>query len=289
MERSTLNIVGCGRLGRAVAKLLFDAGLVQELNVCNRSLESGERAVDEMRCGVARASVGEMPPSSLWILGCGDQDLPEVVELLKRDARFVPSPIVFHCSGVVSSEVLSPLRERGCSVASVHPVRSFASTEMAVRDFKFTLCGCEGDQSAVVVVKDLFSRAGGEVFEVPTEAKLVCHAGHVFASNYLVTILKVARDLYVSAGISEELSWRLMEPLVRGTVDNVMRLGPTAALTGPIARGEGDIIATQLRALEGVSPGQADLYAKLGRATLEIARDQGLSEERCRSIETALD
>lgn len=288
MKQARLNIVGCGRLARAIARLFFDAGLVGEIHIRNRSLASGYDAANAITAGVAHLNVRDMPPSSLWLVGCGDQDIQEVVQLLKREAQFDPSSIVFHCSGVLSSEELAPLRERGCSVASVHPVRSFASSEMVARDFSGTLCGGEGDERALAVVGDLFSRVGGEVFSISTEAKMVCHAGHVFASNYLVAILKIARDLYAAAGIPDDISMRLMEPLVRGTVDNVMKLGPTAALTGPIARGEGEIVARQLQELSAISPNAAGTYAQLGRVALEIARGQGVAEDRIRSVEASL-
>ena len=288
VDYSRLNIVGCGRLAKAVGKLFLDARVVREIHVCNRSLVSGEEAVAVVGTGVAYSSVKEMPQSSLWLIGSGDQEIPEVVRLLAEDALFETPSVVFHCSGAIPSTELAPLRERGCGVASVHPVRSFANTEMAVRDFRGTLCAAEGDESALRIVGSLFSDIGGEVFTVPTEAKLLCHAGHVFASNYLVSLLKVAHDLYAAAGIPEELSWRIMEPLVRGTVDNVMRLGPTRALTGPVARGEGPLIAKQLDEVRKISLPLSDLYARLGCIAVDIAREQGVSEERIQSVRAAL-
>lgn len=287
METSTLNIIGCGRLGRAIAKLFLDAGIIVDVHVTNRSLESGQVAVRAIGGGSAHARIADMPPSALWLVACGDQGIREVVEVLMREAPISSSSVVFHCSGVLSSAELAPLRSKGCGVASVHPVRSFANTEMAVRDFAGTFCGIEGDESAQAILKEMFARVGGKVFSIPTETKLLCHGGHVFASNYLVTLLTVARDLYVSAGIPEELAWQLMEPLVRGTVDNVMRLGPAGALTGPIARGEGDIVAQQRDVIARASAPCAELYAQLGLLALDIAREQGLSEDGCRSIRTA--
>lgn len=288
MDLSRLNVVGCGRLGRSIAKLFLDSGVIREVAVCNRSLESGRGAVTAIGAGVAYAAIRDMPPGALWLVGSGDQAIPEVVEKIKGEARLAHASVVFHCSGVVSSAELAPLRARGCSVASAHPVRSFANTEMSVRDFGGTFCGIEGDERALSILGEIFSRVGGKVFIIPTDAKLVCHAGHVFASNYLVSLLQVARDLYVAAGIPEEISWSLMEPLVRGTVDNIMRLGPQGALTGPIARGEGDVVARQRDALARDSVPLAELYSRLGVVALSIAQARGLSEDGCRSVRAAL-
>ena len=288
MKHPNLNVVGCGRLGQALTKLFVDAQLVGEARICNRSVESGQRAVQAIGAGKVYRSYGEMPSSALWLIGSGDQQIPEVAERLAESGAFEKPSVVFHGSGVITSEVLAPLRSRGCFVASVHPVRSFANADLATRAFAGTFCGIEGDEGAMEVLRDLFTLVGGEVFSLSTEAKMVCHAGHVFASNYLVALLKVARDLYAAAGIPDHIAWRLMAPLVQGTVDNVMRLGPTKALTGPIARGEGAVVARQLGKVAEESPSFGDLYSQLGLVALEIAGSQGLSAEQSESIRRVL-
>jgi predicted short-subunit dehydrogenase-like oxidoreductase (DUF2520 family) len=71
-----------------------------------------------------------------------------------------------------------------------------------------------------------------------------------------------------------------MEPLVRGTVDNVMRLGPSQALTGPIARGESGVVELQAKAVAQRDALLGEIYARLGLAAVDIARIQGLSDEK---------
>jgi predicted short-subunit dehydrogenase-like oxidoreductase (DUF2520 family) len=157
---------------------------------------------------------------------------------------------------------------------------------MSVRDFPGTFCGVEGEVHALQVVREIFTKLGGRAFALSTEGKVLCHAGHVFASNYLVTLLECANRLYTAAGIPEELSWRLMEPLVRGTVDNVMRLGPSQALTGPIARGESGVVELQVKAVAQRDALLGEIYSRLGLAAVDIA--QGLPHERGELVRRAL-
>lgn len=288
MKHPRLNIVGCGRLGQAIATLLRNARLVDEVHVCNRTRESGERAVAAIGFGVAHPSVSAMPASQLWLLSCGDQDSASVAERVATEGAILPDAVVFHCSGFLSSEVLGAVTRRGASVASAHPVRSFANREMAVRDFPGTFCGVEGDLPAQQVVSDLFTQIGARVFPLSAQGKVLCHAGHVFASNYLVALLESARRLYEAAGIPDDLAWQLMEPLVRGTVDNVMRLGPAQALTGPIARGEGDIVALQARRVKEANDLLGSIYTRIGLVAADLARAQGLTLERHQMLERAL-
>jgi predicted short-subunit dehydrogenase-like oxidoreductase (DUF2520 family) len=283
-----LNIVGCGRLGQAIAKLVSGAYLVEDIHVCNRSQASADRAVAAIGVGTAYSTIAKMPPSGLWLISCGDQEIESVANRVAVEGALMPDAVVFHCSGLLSSEALGVLKTRGASVASVHPVRSFANLEMAVQDFPGTFCGVEGELRSQEVVTEIFTKIGGRVFPLSTEGKVLCHAGHVFASNYLVALLECSRRLYGAAGIPEEMVWQLMEPLVRGTVDNVMRLGPATALTGPIARGEGAVVERQSKAVAQESPPLGDLYTRLGSIAVDVARQQGLSPESCEAVRRSL-
>lgn len=271
-----------------MARLVLEARLVQEVHLCNQSQESGDRAVVAIGGGTAYAALSALPASALWLIGCGDQAIERVAERIADEGALLPDAVVFHCSGLLSSQVLRAVRSKGAHIASVHPVRSFADLEMSVRDFPGTFCGVEGEPRAQEIVSDIFAKLGGRVFPLSTEGKVLCHAGHVFASNYLVSLLECANRLYSAAGIPVELSWQLMEPLVRGTVDNVMRLGPSQALTGPIARGESGVVEHQARAVAEQDALLGEIYARLGLAAVDIARAQGISDERCELVRRAL-
>jgi predicted short-subunit dehydrogenase-like oxidoreductase (DUF2520 family) len=64
-------------------------------------------------------------------------------------------------------------------------------------------------------------------------------------------------------------------PLARGSLENLERMGPVQALTGPISRGDLETVSMHLRALE---PRERALYAALGLEILNLAREGGLEE-----------
>ena len=74
--------------------------------------------------------------------------------------------------------------------------------------------------------------------QLSAESKLLYHAGSVFASNYLVTLLDTALRSYQAAGIPDELALAMAAPLARQSMENVFTMGASSALTGPIARGD---------------------------------------------------
>jgi predicted short-subunit dehydrogenase-like oxidoreductase (DUF2520 family) len=179
--------------------------------------------------------------------------------------------VVFHCSGALASGVLESAAERGALVASVHPMFSFADPAAAVESFAGTWCGVEGDAGALDDLRPAFAAIGAQTVDIDPAYKTVYHAAAVFASNYLVAVLDVALQAWQRAGIDEASALKMMAPLVRGTVENVLRGGPEKALTGPIARGDTATVERQYRAVSQWDAAHGDLYGHLRDVTGRLA------------------
>ena len=72
-------------------------------------------------------------------------------------------------------------------------------------------------------------------------------------------------------------------PLQRASLDNVERLGPAEALTGPAVRGDAGTIARNLDALQRHAPELVAAYVALARATLDLAERSGGSRPATRA------
>jgi predicted short-subunit dehydrogenase-like oxidoreductase (DUF2520 family) len=115
--------------------------------------------------------------------------------------------------------------------------------------------------------------------------KVLYHAAAVIACNYLVTLTKLATDLWQTFGISTEEATQALLPLIQGTVDNLRNIGLPGCLTGPVARGDLGTIRKHLDALEARSPDLLSTYRELGRQTVPIAQAKGgVGEERAREL-----
>jgi predicted short-subunit dehydrogenase-like oxidoreductase (DUF2520 family) len=193
---------------------------------------------------------------------------------------FARGSLVAHCSGALSSECLAPARrELGCHVASFHPLQSFPTIEAALASLPGSYCFDEGDEVALAALEDLGTAIGAHCVRIDTEHKALYHAAAVMACNYLTGLLDAALSLAASARIERRTAWQALAPLVRATVENVSELGTGAALTGPIARGDLETVATHLAALDRSAPELSDLYRALGSWTVGLARRQGSIEE----------
>lgn len=271
----TLNIIGSGRVGRTLASLWEEKHTFAIQDVLDGTPHGARSAVAFIGDGRAVGSPEEMRAADVWMLTPPDGKIVGCCAALARTGLLRPGDIVFHCSGALSSGELKAAIERGASVASVHPLKSFADPRDAVRTFAGTHCAVEGDRAALEILRPAFERLGARVSEIDPQFKPVYHAASVMVCNYLVALMEAGLRCYEKAGIARGTALAMMEPLVRETADNVFKLDTVRALTGPIARGDDAVVADQLQALAAWDPRIGILYRELGAVALELARAQG--------------
>jgi len=270
MQR-TLTIIGAGKVGRTLGRLWASNQTFQIQDVLNRSLESARRAVTFIGNGTAVGAYADLRPAGIYLIAVGDDQIAACCDELVRSGNLSSESIVFHCSGALRSTELQAATLPGASVASIHPIRSFAVPEQVAQEFSGTYCGIEGDARAVDILSEAFSAIGARMVTINADAKILYHAAAVFACNYLTTLLDIAQQTYVRAGIPGDVALELMAPLVRETIDNVFRIGPAAALTGPIARGDFATAARQQDAIADWNQDYGALYQQLAKLTADLA------------------
>ena len=269
--KNSLSIIGGGKVGRTLGRLWADAQCVALIDVLNRSLRNSQDACSFIGAGRAIDSYDELQPADIYLIATPDDHIEQSCHALAETGVLNSASIVFHCSGAKSAGILRAAAQCGAAVASVHPIRSFASPEQLITDFAGTFCGAEGDPRALATLDELFAAIGAKLVAIDSERKVLYHAAAVFASNYLVTLLDVAQQAYVEAGVAPDTALKLMEPLVRATVDNTFRLGPASALTGPIARGDLATVRRQQQAVTDWQSGHGDLYREFAKLTMDLA------------------
>jgi predicted short-subunit dehydrogenase-like oxidoreductase (DUF2520 family) len=265
----TLNIVGAGHVGRALGRLFAAAGAFEVQDVLTRASASAVEAVAFIGAGRAVERADQLRPAEVWMIAVGDDQIAQVGMQLAQAAA---GAVVFHCSGAKASTELQAAARAGARTASVHPVRSFADPASVAAAFGGTFCGIEGDPAALAVLAPAFEAIGARLVPIDAAAKTVYHAASVFASNYLVTVLDAALRAYQAAGIPESVARELARPLATETLANVFRLGPEAALSGPIARGDHATVERQQAAVTAWDPDTGGTYAALAAATAGLAR-----------------
>jgi predicted short-subunit dehydrogenase-like oxidoreductase (DUF2520 family) len=285
----TLNIIGSGRVGRACGRLWAQADVFEIQDVLTRSRASAAEGVAFIGAGRAVGHLGEMRDADVWMIATRDDAIVPSAATLAASGKITPDDIVFHVSGATPSSDLKPVRDRGALVASVHPIKTFTDTEVAVQSFPGTFCSAEGDAGALAVLKPAFEKVGARVFDIDPKLKPVYHAGGVLACNYLVALIEAALRAHEKAGVPRRASLKALEPMVRETVDAIFEKGPEKALTGPISRGDIEAVRRQFAMVREWDGGIGELYRGLGLIAVQLAEsDRRLDAARAAELRAAL-
>jgi len=182
---------------------------------------------------------------------------------------------VVHCSGADSTDILEPAKKLGAHVGVIHPLQTFASVKEAIENMPGSTFALEAEEPLLGTLKDMATALDGNWIELKASDKVVYHAAAVMACNYVITLVKLATDLWQSFAIPPHQATRALLPLLRGTINNIDTVGIPQCLTGPIARGDTGTIKKHLDALQKVAPNVLSTYKELGLQTIPIAVAKG--------------
>jgi predicted short-subunit dehydrogenase-like oxidoreductase (DUF2520 family) len=215
----TATIIGRGRVGSAVAARLSERGV--ELRD-----EDGDVILLCVPDGAIAAVAKGQAPGHGWI---------------------------GHVSGATPLSALAPHTRR----FSLHPLQTFTHSRGPEQlDGAFAAVSGETPE-AVAVARELAQTLGLEPFELADDRRALYHAGAAVASNYLVTLYRIAAGLLEEAGAPP----RALIPLMQRTIENGFEL------TGPIARGDWATVDAHLEAIRAARPELEPLYKTLAEAT----------------------
>ncbi len=266
-----VGFIGAGTVGTALANRLAGAGYCV---VCaaSRTFSSSQRLASLVNGCKAVATAQEAADAAdLIFITTPDAAIGEVA----RQVRWNPGQRVVHCSGADSTDVLEPARQQGALVGAFHPLQTFAGVQQAINNIPGSTFAVEAEEPLRTELKQMAAALGGYSIELESQDKVLYHASAVIACNYLVTLVKIATDLWQEFGVTRSDAVRALLPLLKGTLNNLENIGIPGCLTGPIARGDIGTVQKHLRALDGANASVAAAYRLLGLETVPIALAKG--------------
>lgn len=262
--------MGAGRVGTALGVLLAEAGH----RVVAASGRSGSRArVDRFLPGLPFVSDAEAAAAAtVVIIGVPDDAIATTCRAVAGSLH--PGQSVLHLSGSVSLESLAAAGEAGALTLSMHPLQTFPGVVQAIERMPGSAIAVTAEVEEAFVLGERLARdAGGRPFRLQDERKPLYHAAAVFCSNYLAAVESIAEQLFHAAGVDNPVP--LFAPLAQATLDNVLQLGPSAALTGPATRGDAGTLQRNLEALREEAPWALPAYVALAQVAAEMAQGGG--------------
>jgi predicted short-subunit dehydrogenase-like oxidoreductase (DUF2520 family) len=268
MEK-TLAIVGAGRVGRALGRRLRE--LEWKIGaVVTRSEPAARRAVRFIGAGKPHGALTRHVLGSHVILIATPDDAIAAVarELARIVGEEFCGKVVLHTSGALDSRSLAPMKLCGAAVGSMHPLQTFSG--VGVPDLEGRVFAVEGDVVAVRAARQIARAVGGSPVHIAPDKKILYHAAAALASGQVLALVEAATQLLVSVGLKRKEAARALLRLTRQVLDNFERVGPRAAWTGPLARGDYKIVEAHLRALGDGQEEIAEAYEGLNRLAARV-------------------
>lgn len=264
-----LGFIGAGTIATALAVALSHKGY-PVVAVSSRSQQSTDkfaRLIDSCQSYSSNQEVADA--AELVFIATPDDVIASVV----TEIKWRPGQSIVHCSGADSTDILASAREAGAAVGAFHPLQTFVGLRQEnLPGITYTL---EAEEPLLTTLKEIATTLGGRWIVLKAEDKILYHAAAVFACNYLITLVKIATDLWQSFGIPPQQATQALLPLLRGTINNIDATGIPRCLTGPIARGDSGTIKKHLDALQKAAPELIATYRELGLKTIPIALSKG--------------
>jgi predicted short-subunit dehydrogenase-like oxidoreductase (DUF2520 family) len=264
-------VIGAGQLGAALSQEFYDRDILKFVLIRNpeKANEMFQEFFDEVPiyCNITNINIF---PDAIF-LTVPDSEIEKVAEEIANEHSAKLSNTVFiHCSGSKGLEVLAPLKNHCKGVASLHPYQTFYGENLdALYDIGWTIqCDKKLKPALKKFIDDL---DGSPVFidKINNFDKNKYHISAVFASNYLATNLYFANNLAIQSGIEPEL---FVPPIESTTAENmtVFESEFDYALTGPIARGDIEIVKSHIESVKNDVLLHKS-YVLMGLATAETA------------------
>lgn len=238
--------------------------------VVTRNESSARRAVRFI--GAGKACVGmsrRILTSTCILIATPDGAIEEVAkELARIGSEELQGQVVLHTSGAMDSSVLSAVRACGAAVGSIHPLQTFNGVTVPPLEGK--VFAIEGDAVAVRTARKIARALGAAPSQIEPRNKPLYHAAGALAAGHTLVVVEAAIQLLTSLGMKRGEAMRALLPMTRQVLQNYERLGPRAAWTGPLARGDYQVVAKHLNVLRQHSPEYGNAYEALNRLAEQV-------------------
>ena len=280
-----LGFIGAGTVGTALAIRLRSRGY-PVVAVSSRRHTSAKNLAETVNgCHALDSNQGVADVAELVFITTPDDAIASVASKVK----WHPGQSVVHCSGADSTEVLEPAKRLGANVGVFHPLQTFANVGQAIENIPGSTFTLEAQKPLLDILKDMVAALDGHWVELKASDKVIYHAAAVIACNYLVTLVKLATDLWQTFNVPPYKATQALLPLLRGTINNIDTVGIPQCLTGPIARGDTETIKKHLDALQKTAPAILSTYREIGLQTIPIALAKGkINQRQAKELEAVL-
>src|SRR5882762_5319167 len=283
-EKITLGFIGAGRVGTGLASGFARAG-VNVVAIASRKMASAQRLAKRVRGARACAPQEVADRADMVLLTVPD----DAIEAVASSVRWRAGSACVHRSGPAHLDVLQKAVADGALAGGFHPLHMFGEAG----EPPGALAGCAialaGPDALVERLERLARVLDAKPLRLPAGGRALYHAAANFSGAFVIALIQEAIALWGKLGIAEADALAALLPLLRGTADNVEKLGAVGGLGSAIARGDASTIRRHLDVLAKEAPDSLEIYRILSLRTIPLALAKGtLKPEAAKEIAALL-
>ncbi|HBT40323.1 MAG: hypothetical protein XD58_1273 [Thermotoga sp. 50_1627] len=253
-----LNVLGTSKVALTICRRLVERSHTVGF-VVSRFREKAQRFVKDIGSGVPITYEKIEKLSGVVFFAVPDSVIAQVYERTKD--RILPGTCLIHFSGFHSSKIFADAEKLGFHRASMHPNLSFADPVVAQSNLSSCIFGVEGDEEGLRIAIELVEDISKRYVVLSEDGKAGYHLAAVVCSNFVVGLAALAEKIYEKSGVED--SQELMGNLIDSVAQNIKMKGVAGSLTGPVARGDWEVVKKEGELFKNIFPQLALFYDQM--------------------------
>ena len=284
-KKYKIGFIGAGKMGNCLGRYISlsnsDRFIISGYySKSPDSAESAATAIGGMKydslediasdCEIILLTVPDGMISEVWksLASIIDQQAIEQNVSVESSSNPSAKKVIAHCSGCMDSKVFN---SSNCSFGSIHPLAAIFDKETAYKKLETAYFTIEGDEEFIDIASLLLDELGNNYAEIDASKKSLYHAASVAISNLTVALAYMGIEMYRDCNLPENFAENAWKPLFLENATNICNIGPIAALTGPVERGDSSTISKHLDAINDETRGA---YIEMSKMLVKIAQQK---------------
>jgi len=218
----TVVILGAGNVAFHLTRALIE-NTIQVKQIYNRTLENAKEIAEAHKIQFTD-QISELEKADLYIISSSDSSIKEIsYHIPFEDA------LVVHTSGSMPMETLKGRYRKGV----LYPLQTFSKKRKLKYDEIPFFIETQNPEDAINL-KKLISKVSNEIFEIDSTQRLKLQLSAVWVCNFVNHLYSVGEDICKE----NNMSFKILKPLIEETAEKVKELSPSEAQTGPAKRND---------------------------------------------------
>ncbi|MBS1493933.1 MAG: DUF2520 domain-containing protein [Bacteroidetes bacterium] len=276
-KKRKIYIIGAGKVGSSFVyefiKKKYSINFVSERNLTKQKSFAKDLKKNKIQCS-AEVNSEFLDGADVVFIMTQDSKIESVVDEIKNHKIDLKNKLFIHISGSLSSDIFYRLKVAKTNCGSFHPIQTFSEVTKNSSLVENIYFGIEGGRIASEYCKLIAADLKSNFIIVKNTDKYLYHVASVVTSNYLIGLIYAASKIIKQIGGDEKETYKIYEPIIKNTLENINRQGVVKSLTGPIDRNDVTIIEKHIKELIKVDKTLTNLYLNFGIIAAELAEQK---------------